>query len=190
MSSMHRIGHVDVYGLRQEIDSHPELWNKHTMRTSMFANSPHREVNDIWLRYNAWENFNPDDPCAFANEHTSVNYPAWDLLPSAGMIINELLNDGDELGGCLITKIYPEKRVYPHSDAGAWHSTYYETKLLVLVQATYHQHFLFYNDNGVTEDHIGVSGDIFEFDNHPVHEVVNNSHIDRISLIAAVRRKR
>ena len=191
MPSMRKIGNVDVSALKAQIDAHPELWNANEMRTRMFADSPHREVDDIWLRCNAWENFNPENPGSFADEHKSVDYPALDLLTSAREIIKRLLNNGDELGVILLTRIPPGKQVYPHSDAGRWHSEYYETKVLVLVQSHEAQAFVFMKDeiDPLQQAYYGEAGDVFEFNNHVMHAVYNNSNIDRISLIAAVRRK-
>ena len=185
---MHKIGSVDVSELKAQIDFHPELWDANEMRTRMFAISPHRDVSDIWLRYNPFENFDPKNPQAFACEHKTVNYPAWDLLPAAGEIIQSLLNEGDELGGCLITKILPGKCVYPHEDHG-WNAEYYKDKILVLVQSDVKQDFRFYKKNCLIERYVSETGDIYSFENQTKHAVFNESNIDRISLIAAVRKK-
>lgn len=185
MPNMRHIGHADVGELLDQLSNKPQVWNRYNMRTQMFPNSPHREVDDIWLRYRDWSEFDPDNPTSFSDPHTSINYPAWYELPAAGEVISNLVNPGDELGGCLITRIKPGGKVYPHSDAGAWHSTYYETKVLVLLQSAPDQSFNFEG-----EAHVGVGGDVFEFDNHPVHWVLNDSDVDRVSLICAIRRHR
>lgn len=161
------------------------LWDRYDMRTRMFEGSPHREVSDIWLRYRTWDEFDRERPCEFSNEHDSVWYAAAYIMPKIRQFIDDFFvhYEGDQLGGCLITKIPPGKCVYPHSDAGAWHSTYFNKKILVLLQSATGQTFEFED-----EIHEGETGDIFEFDNHPVHAVYNRSDVDRISLIMAIRK--
>jgi hypothetical protein len=72
--------------------------------------------------------------------------------------------------------------VYPHSDTGQWHPEFYNKKILILLQSAEGQSFNFEN-----ESHVGFSGEVFSFDNAPIHWVTNNSTVDRISLILAVR---
>ena len=83
------------------------------------------------------------------------------------------------------------KQVYIHSDAGHWHSDYYDKKILVLLQSNQDQSFNFYSKVGesfaLTESHFGEAGEVFEFDNSYYHSVINDSDEDRISLIFAVR---
>lgn len=168
----------DVNSAMKELERHPELWNQHTMRTES-PTSPHREVSDIWLRYK-----DPRLPVDQSQPHQSVWYPALEKLPSIQRIIETIMmtKPGDELGGVLITKIPAGKQVYPHGDAGAWHSEYYNEKILVLLQSAPGQSF-----NYADETHEGLAGEVFTFDNLPEHWVINNSDIDRISLILAVR---
>lgn len=163
----------------QELELHPELWNQYRMRTES-ENSPHREVDDIWLRYK-----DPRLPIDQQKPHDSVWYNSIRQLPAIRTIIEKIMlamPKGAELGGALITKIAPECQVYPHSDAGTWHSEYYNSKVLVLLQSAPGQSF-----NFTDESHEGVAGEVFTFDNMPEHGVVNNSDIDRISLIIAIR---
>jgi len=163
----------------KELNNSHWLWNQHTFRTKT-PGSSHREVDDIFLRYKHWEL-----PIDQANTHESVWYPAIDQLPSVKEIISHIMfsyPESAELGGCLITKIPPGNQVYPHSDKGTWHSEYYNKKVLVLLQSAPGQSF-----NFDRESHEGENGEVFEFDNMPIHGVVNNSTTDRISLILAIR---
>ena len=172
---------VDVSSVMAVLEDHPELWNEYPMRTE-FAGSPHREVSDIILRYTAPELLGDLDQ---SRPHESVWYIAMASWASMQDIINNVLDTigRPKLGGVLITKIPPCGQVYPHSDAGRWHSEYYNKKILVLLQSAPGQSFN-YEDG---ELHEGITGEVFEFDNMPVHGVTNNSSIDRISLIMAVR---
>lgn len=175
----------DTQNALSELNDHPELWNEFNFRTATYATSPHREVSDIVLRYRPYGDFDVDHPEQFSNEHRSVWYDAIEKLPEIRTIIDSVmwkLPTHAELGGVLITKIPAGKQVYPHSDAGHWHSSYYNNKILVLLQSAPQQTFNFIN-----EYHTGLSGEVFSFDNHPEHWVINNSDVDRISLILAVR---
>ena len=175
----------DVSELVNQIDDNPSLWDRYTMRTALLENSPHREVSDIWLRYRDWSEFDIDNPQYFSDEHISQFYAAYYELPGAQSIISEVMKtmpDHAKLAGCLITKVPAGKQVYPHSDAGAWHSAYYNRKVLILLKSEPWQSFNFGD-----ESHEGEAGDVFFFDNRPVHSVVNNSNTDRISLILAIR---
>lgn len=163
----------------EELSLHPELWNQHTMRTES-ASSPHKEVDDIFLRYK-----NPKLPIDQQKPHESVWYPAIRKLPAIRNIIEKVMlamPKGSELGGALITRIPPGKMVKPHSDAGTWHAEYFNKKVLALLQSDPNQSF---NFDG--ESHAGLAGDVFAFNNLPEHWVINNSGVDRISLILAVR---
>jgi quercetin dioxygenase-like cupin family protein len=177
---------LPVDELNRQLAEQPELWNLFDLRTRS-ADSPHREVDDIWLRYRSWDEFDPGNPHAFANEHRSVFYAAYYKLPAMEWLLAQLVERlGEfELGGILITRIPPGKQVYPHSDAGSWHADYYDLKVLVLLSSAPGQQFCFEND----EAHEGDAGDVFVFDNRPVHWVVNSSDTDRVSLIFAIRRK-
>lgn len=187
MSIMQKIFEgVEVKGLLEQLKERPELWNRYTLRTKLMPDSPHREVDDIWLRYRDYSEFDINNPTAFAGNHKAIWYAAAEYLTIARAIINGLMTtvDGAELGGCLITRIPPGKQVYPHTDSGAWHSEYYAHKYLIALQSAPGQSFNFEG-----ESHEAKAGDCFVFDNRPLHWVVNNSNIDRISLICAIRHK-
>lgn len=173
---------VDVSLLNKQIDAHPELWNRYTLRTQLYEDSPHREVDDIFLRYRDFSEFDEDDPEAFAGPHESVWYAASFYLPAVGSIVRDILPGGSELGGVLITRIPPGKQVYPHNDAGHWHSEYYRDKYLVLLESAPGQQFCFEN-----EIHEGRAGEVFKFNNLVPHWVVNDSDTNRVSLIIAAR---
>jgi len=177
---------VIVGPLMQQIDEHPELWDRDTLRTRFYPNSPHREVSDIWLRYRSMSEFDPDRPQDFAGPHKSVWYPAEIVLSYAWNLIEPICKivDCDELGGVLITKIPPGKQVYPHNDGGPWHPEYYASKYMLLLQSAPGQVFSFED-----EDYEGKTGDLFIFDNRHTHWVVNDSDVDRVSLILAIKQK-
>lgn len=169
-----------------QINENSELWDKHDFRTRLYANSPHVDVHDIILRYRNFDQFDPEKPKEFSDKHESVWYLAAEKLPFIIKIISDIvLALGDvDLGGVLITKIPAKKSVLPHTDEGHWHAEYYNRKILILLQSAEGQSFNFYG-----ESHSAATGEIFEFDNRPVHWVDNHSDVDRISLILAIRNK-
>lgn len=188
MPKMQKIlsGVVVVEPLMQQIEENPDLWDRDTLRTSFYPNSPHREVSDIWLRYRSMDEFDPERPELFAGPHKSVWYPAETILTCAWGLIEPICKivDCEELGGVLITKIPPGKQVYPHNDGGPWHPEYYASKYLLLLKSAPGQVFSFED-----EAHEGETGDLFIFDNRHTHWVVNNSDVDRVSLILAIKQK-
>jgi hypothetical protein len=174
MKNLAKIGSgIDIRRLHLELKRHPELWNVNTGRTSP-PDSPHRDADDIWVRY-------AEDP-QDSGPHVSVWYPAWNLLPSLREIVFGVMSlvQAEALGGVLITRIPPGKRVHEHTDLG-WHAQYYDK---IAVQIESHQQQAFYFDEGGFS---AAPGDIYWFNNHESHWVENNSPVDRISLIICVR---
>src|SRR5580658_1128136 len=108
----------DVSGLQQQLAAHPEVWNTVTLRTE-HPRSPHREVSDIWVRYNALSNYHGDMQ-RFNDVHVSEWYPVSEVLTEARRLA-EAVADGRDIGAVLITKIPGGKQVYPHVDVG-WHA--------------------------------------------------------------------
>jgi hypothetical protein len=171
----------DVKGLQQELQSHPQVWDIYRHRTES-PTSPHRETSDIWARYNAFENFHGDVK-AFNDEHVSSWYPVIESLPEAKSLAERVAKDMKALsiGGVLITRIQPGKRVYPHADKG-WHAQHYE-KFALQVKGDDKQAFHFEGEDLVTED-----GDLFWFDNAYPHWVTNESDRERITMVICLRR--
>lgn len=187
MNHMHKVlSGVLVDDLITQLNAKPELWNRYNFRTQSYAHSPHREVDDIILRYRDFSDFDSEQPERFSDEHRAQYYAAYHELPALKALIDNIftLVDGEELGGILITRIGAGKQVYPHSDQGAWHSEHYLCKALLLLQSAPKQSFNFDN-----ETHEGEAGDLFVFDNRPCHWVINDSDTDRVSLILAIKQK-
>ncbi len=176
----------DVSRLQDQLICQPQLWDTIRHRTK-HPQSPHREVSDIWVRYNPIENY-AEDMQAFNAEHVPEWYPVVAQLPEAMRIACELLahitgtpTTWDHLGAVLITKIPPGKQVYAHVDQG-WHARHFE-KFAVTVKGDDEQAFFFENEYLITHP-----GDLWWFDNAHPHWVSNNSAEDRITLIVCIRR--
>lgn len=170
----------DVSQAVREIDAHPEVWNRHRVRTSMYG-SPHNAIDDIWVRYNAWDNFT-GDMAAFNGPHESVWYPVIDILPGVKALVDQVKNHvkAQTLGGVLITRIPPGGGVAKHIDQG-WHAQHYD-KYAVQLKGNKQQAFCF--DEARLS---ALPGDLYTFDNSRTHWVTNDSEEDRMTLIICLR---
>lgn len=157
-----------------QLQYHPQLWNGHDQRTADVS-SPHREVDDIWVRYAAPSESRKPGP------HESVWYPAADMLGPVKDICHRIMGAfrGVRLGGVLITRIPAGKQCYPHSDDG-WHATNYQ-KFAVQIQSSPGQFFCF--EDAKLEP---VPGDCYWFNNQQKHWVTNDTPYDRITMIVCV----
>ena len=178
MSTLSPISHIGrISGTEQilwNLRAHPELWNLNAERTSK-EDSPHREVDDIWVRYAS----NSSDA---AGPHDSVWYPDSDALDVRGAVLDVFTRlGGTKLGGVLITRIPPGKQVYPHVDLG-WHARHYE-KFAVQIASAPGQRFRF--DHNELEP---CPGDVYTFDNSRRHWVENPTPYERVTLIICMRR--
>ena len=164
---------VDVAPLLWALQANPQVWNMNRART-VDETSPHREVDDIWIRYAAGGDL--------VNEpHDSVWYPAANVLPVREAVFPLMAAvSGERLGGILITRIRAGKQCFPHADNG-WHAQYYR-KFALQVQSAPGQYFCFENDRLETKP-----GDVYEFDNSQLHWVTNPTEYDRITMIACIR---
>lgn len=173
---------IDVSAAVEQLDANPDLWNQFTMRTTRYEGSPHLRVSDIWVRYNAWRNFNPKKPENFSKQHDSSWYPAYGKLPALRPLIFGLMQvvEGERLGGVLITRIPAGSSVAPHIDKG-WHAGYYR-KFAVQLRGGPDQLFCFEGESLEAEP-----GEVYEFDNSEKHWVINESNRERITLIVCIR---
>lgn len=174
---------IDTAPLLLALARQPKLWNRHRMRKD-YADSPHGQMDDIWLRFNDEKPFKEKgDYTGISDQHDSVFYPEWYALPQARPIVFGLMAraEGTRLGGILITRIPPGGRILPHVD-DSWHVRHYNTKVYVVLQS---------NPQCVNrvedEQLIMAPGEAWYFDNTKEHEVVNDGPDDRISLIVSIR---
>lgn len=171
--------------VKRDLDYNPQLWNEWPLRTS-YEGSPHRDVDDIWLRFRDPFEMATLTPEEFCNtRYTPKWYPCMDRMRNTKKIIEKIFSvvDGEELGGCLITKIPPGKQVLPHRDAG-YNCEHFLSKYLLVVQSAPGQLFKIGG-----QDYETPEGSLWIFDNRIEHSVINNSMEDRISLIMSIRQK-
>jgi hypothetical protein len=166
----------DVERLTINLLDHPEYWNRYDFRKKAYA---HTDMSDIWVRYNDPKNIGPK----FNDEHESVWYPiAWEV-PELQSLSRDVLRyvNGTQLGGVLVTRIPPGGMVKPHIDYG-WHARYYD-KFALQLKAEVGQAFCFEDEVLQPE-----TGDLYTFDNSKLHWVVNDSPVDRVTMIICIKR--
>lgn len=172
---------VDVAPLLFELNRQPELWNKNPARLS--KRGPHRDSDDVWLRY---KDERPHLESGKWEEFTEPHIPEWyyaiDKLPAAKPIIFDIMakTKAEMLGGVLIYRVRPGKRIHPHIDTG-WHPDFYD-KFNVCITSNARASFS-YED----ETMIQVPGDVHWFRNDVLHEVCNGGIGDHIIMTVCVR---
>lgn len=171
---------IDVRELNAQLAAQPDLWGKHGWRKND-TSKVHAEMTDIWVRYNDISKY-PTFDIRFNDEHVPVWYEAWRKLPALHPIIRKLMVDeeGEMLGGVLITQIPPGGRIAPHEDKG-WHVGYYDKFYISLESApgaTFHCGSEVINPE---------TGDCWRFDNRREHWVNNDSRQFRRTLIVCIR---
>lgn len=174
-------GLFDVAPLLSQIEARPEVFNRYPLRKDQYV---HSGMSDIWVRYNAWENFK-GRLADFNKEHISIWYPEAHKIPAVFDLVWKVFRhvEGYKLGGVLITKIPPGGKVQPHIDVG-WHPSYYE-KFAVQLLGNKEQAFHFEGYSLSAEP-----GQLYTFDNSKTHWVTNDSASDRMTLIICIRRDR
>lgn len=173
---------LNVLDLQKELLANLDEFDRYNQRR-VFPNSPHAQMNDIWVRYNDINPFLVKGSLeGFDAEHDSVWYPVIDKLPSVKKVVFDLMYqvDGERLGGVLITKLPPGGHIARHTDSG-WHARYYD-KFFVPIQIK--EGAIFGFDDG---DIHAKEGEAWWFDNSQPHWVTNNSNCDRIGMIVCIR---
>ena len=170
---------VDVIPLVLALKQNPQFWDMYKERSDNDV-SVHREVSDIWVRFNDRKNFD-GDLSKFNAEHDSLWYPCSEVLPVKPIVFALMARvQGERLRGVLITRIPPGKQVYPHQDH-TWHSHYYQ-KYAVQLESAPGQSFNFEGESLEAKP-----GDIYWFNNAETHWVVNNSNQDRMTMIVCIK---
>lgn len=173
---------VDVRPLALALFRQPELWNEHRFRTT-FANTPHADVDDIWLR------FSDPELCTTTGNVIGDDRPVWFpaawKLPEAKPIILDLMRRADawQLDRVLVTRLRPGGRILPHADKdGDYVQEPDRVRFHVVVQGLPGS---LYITGGETVQM--RTGEVWAFNAHEIHEVQNNSADDRIHLLVDVR---
>ena len=172
---------IDTTPLVAALDAHPELWNRHRLRTQGTL-SPHRDAEDIWLRFRHFSDL--VKPGTYTGPHWPVWYPAWKKLPEFHDLVYRLMATAraTHLGGVLITRVPPGNKIHRHHDRGSWHAEFHNFKIYVALKSNAGCVNEFEGETFTMED-----GEAWWFDNQVEHECRNDGETDRISLIVATR---
>jgi hypothetical protein len=176
---------VDVIPLVMALHTHPQLWNRHNFRTT-YTGTPHRDVDDILLRFSAFQKTaDPDHLEDVLEDLDPVFYPAWKELPQAHPIVFDLMRrvEAHTLGRVIITRLRPGGRICPHADTdGAYVARDDGMRFHVVLQglpgSLYHC-----GDEVVCMR----SSEVWWFNHREVHSVENNSSEDRLHLLVDFR---
>lgn len=179
MQNFLKIANVNVMPLMAAIIRQPELWNQHDLRQT-FEDSPHKEVSDIWLRFN---DMSDHDEKSVGDDCEAVDQVAFLKLPQARSLIFDLMRfvEGQRLGRVMITKLTPGKRIYPHADIKGKYAKYYN-RYHIILQNLPGSVFRCGNESPCMN-----AGDIYWFNAAEEHEVINNSSDDRLTLIVDIK---
>jgi hypothetical protein len=179
---------MDIMPLLLAIKLKPELWHADTYLRD-FPQGPFGEVESIMLRFPVKTVHETqaelDNHLSRYDQHENVDYPAYKTLAEARPLIMWLMSRvaGERLGRCMINKIAPGGRIYPHADTPS-HAEYY-SRFHIVLQSNDRSHFRA-GDEAVNM----AAGEIWWFDNKQEHEVWNEGTTDRIHLIIDIRTAR
>lgn len=170
---------IDTEPLRNALAT-TNLWDKYPFRR--LGDSPHREMVDIWVRFNDIQKYlRVGSFKGLIDEHESVWYES-DIAELVKPIANQLMQyvDGKKLGGILITKLPPNKKIYPHIDTG-WHAEYYDKYYVCIKDSG--SRFIFEDNEFQPKEN-----EIWKFENNVTHSIINADG-ERIAMIICIKGK-
>ena len=167
------------------LHTQPHLWNRDNFRTT-YTGTPHRDVDDILLRFSSPDKTTDPDHLVGVLEDTGpVFYPAWQALPQARPIVFDLMRriEAVSLGRVIITRLRPGARIAPHADTdGAYVARDDGLRFHVVLQGLPGS---LYHCGGETVQML--SSQVWWFAHKEVHSVENNSADDRLHLLVDFR---
>ena len=180
---------VDTMPLVAAISRQPELWSEDTY-LRQYPQGPFGDTDTIMLRFpkqvvlkseKQLERYKANRLPGY-DQHESIFYPAWNLLPEAHQHVFALMSvvRGVRLGRVMINRVRPGGRIYRHADTPE-HTARWRRHHLVL-------HGRPGSTLSVADEAIPMlTGMLFWFDNREEHEVINNSDDDRISMVIDIQ---
>ena len=183
---------IDVVPVLAEIARQPELWNQYPVRT-FHERTAHKGLDDILLRYNAFDPATDDFVDKVCSSIEVVNYPASQRLPAAYMLALALMGRvrGEHLGRVFISRIPPGGGIPPHSDRIGPAEEAFPDRI---APAVYYQRYAvpLVSDPGcvfrIGNEQMNLKpGEVWWINNQVEHEVLNGSGADRLSLVVDIR---
>lgn len=180
---------VNVVPCQLELQTNHDLWNQHTLRT-VTPGSPHREVDDIWLRMNDLDKCRQADTDPIYVDHCeSINYPAASRLPATRVLVMSVMAmvHGERLGRVIISRMAPGAQITEHKDIGPdltkWYDNEpYYSRFHIVIQGF--PGSLFHCEDETVSMR---TGEVWWFRNDLNHSVQNNSADDRIHIVCDIR---
>lgn len=179
---------LNTQPLMLAINRRPELWKEDTYLRD-YPQGPFTDVETIMLRFPVKGVYETEkelqDHLSTYDQHESIDYPPYKLMPEFRPIIMNLMAyvGAERLGRCMINKIRPGGKVYPHADTPV-HAEYWDRFHIVLQSRPG-------VDFRCGDEHVYMAeGETWWFQNLHEHEVLNNSADDRIHLVCDLRLSR
>lgn len=173
-----KIADINVAALNHSLFRYPDLWNEHRFRTT-FPNTPHLEVDDIWIRFSSLEN------CVHTSRVIGDGEPVWYppviKLPELKPMVLSLMNmvGATHLDRLLITRLKPGGHIKSHADNdGSYVHDPNRMRYHIVLQGFPGS---LYRTGDETVNML--TGEIWAFNALIEHEVMNNSSEDRIHLL-------
>lgn len=179
---------MDTNKLLLAIKRRPELWKEDSYLRD-YPQGPFGEIESIMLRFPEKRVFEQEEELekykrgeSQFDQHENIDYPAFALLPEARKLVFDLMAyvQGERLGRVMINKIAPGGKIYPHEDTPE-HTTYY-TRFHIILQSAAGCYITAGDEQWEMR-----TGDVFWFNNKLMHEVVNNSQFERISMVIDIK---
>lgn len=170
----------DPIPLLAAIARRPGIWREDTYLRD-YPQGPFSQIESIMLRFPE-KSVSELEWNERVDRHECVDYPPFKDLPEVRGVIFWLMArvQGERLGRCMINKIAPGGRIYPHADTPE-HCDYYSRHHVVLQSAPG-------NNFRCGDETLHLkTGEVWWFNNALEHEVTNNSAVDRIHLIVDIR---
>lgn len=182
---------VPVANLRNQLSRHPELWNGDTFRTQ-YPDTAHCEVDDILIRYSDTRKCGTET-IVMGDGFASVWHPAREVLTEVRPLVLALMQQvgSYELDRILITRVPRGKVIKRHRD---YDGEYVQQKDIaryhIVIQGLPGSLFCCGPEPEPSDADEVVNmqtGEVWSFNPHAYHNVVNNSTDDRLHLIVDLK---
>jgi hypothetical protein len=155
-----------------------------------FPQGPFGETDTVYLRFQDHVRVENDEELALYQQNKLAGHdlhecpwrPEINELPEARSHIMALMQSmgATRLGRCMINRIVPGGRIFPHADS-RWHAEYWDRYHLVIQSEPG-------NVFRCGDEQVWMRpGELWWFQNAVEHEVTNNSAEDRIHLVMDLR---